>query len=297
MRFSDLKVRAMTGFPLAGAFLGLVALSAFTCTGSLILFGLGLLVVVLCCWEFILSWRLSILPLGASVGRLERWVVPVGLSLALLVPSLLILPEANALLNPLADCERPAVDRSLFCGILIGLVIVEFTVVVLGRESKEAVTRTIAAAFPSFVLVGIGGAALSALTIDRGSPYGLLWLAFVVCLNDICAYFAGAHFGGAKLSPHLSPGKTLSGSAGGILGGTLTAIIVGVLLPGAKSVQTLLFLGVAVVLAAQSGDLLKSYLKRIAGVKDFGSLLPGHGGVFDRLDGMLAGAPLVLFFW
>ena len=117
----------------------------------------------------------------------------------------------------------------------------------------------------------------------------LLWTFIVTWSTDIGAYFAGRRFGRRKLAPTISPGKTVEGLFGGIAAATL--------LGGAWVLAThlglaLLPLAAVLAVAAQAGDLFESGLKRRAGVKDSGSWLPGHGGVLDRLDGLVPVAVL-----
>ena len=136
---------------------------------------------------------------------------------------------------------------------------------------------------------------ITALLFLRGQQpyaYGLLlafWALGLVWATDIGAYFAGRSIGGPKLAPRISPSKTWSGLAGGVL----AALVLGFLLHrfAGLPIQLAAASGLLAV-AAQLGDLLESAMKRRAGVKDSGTLLPGHGGVMDRLDGVVAAAPL-----
>jgi len=117
----------------------------------------------------------------------------------------------------------------------------------------------------------------------------LLWVFIVTWSTDIGAYFVGRRFGQRKLAPGISPGKTVEGLYGGIAAATL--------LGGAWALAThlgiaLLALAPILAIAAQAGDLFESSMKRRAGVKDSGAWLPGHGGVLDRLDGLLPVAVL-----
>lgn len=115
-----------------------------------------------------------------------------------------------------------------------------------------------------------------------------LWLVLVVCITDIIAYFVGRKVRGKKLSSNISPQKTWSGFLGGILAGALIGLFSGEIL-----VPTPLMFGSGLIaLAAQFGDLLESYLKRVFSVKDSGKIIPGHGGVLDRIDGFIINAPL-----
>ncbi|MBO9711923.1 phosphatidate cytidylyltransferase [Sphingomonas sp.] len=180
-----------------------------------------------------------------------------------------------------------------------------------------------AAAGPSFFVLGLLGAAVAftgavtrrgrlawgvayvglpviALVLLRSHPNGLLltfWAMALVWACDSGAYFAGRAIGGAKLAPQISPNKTWAGFIGGVVSATVFAFALVLLfaLPVALAVATP-FLAVL----AQLGDLYESHLKRLAGVKDSGNLLPGHGGLMDRLDGLVAVAPaaalLVLVF-
>jgi phosphatidate cytidylyltransferase len=112
----------------------------------------------------------------------------------------------------------------------------------------------------------------------------VLWAMVVTWATDIFAYFAGRSIGGPKLAPRISPNKTWAGLAGGVIGaavvGGLVAHLFGLGSP-------FLYVGGVMALCAQAGDLYESWVKRRAGVKDSGTLLPGHGGVLDRLDGLL----------
>lgn len=113
----------------------------------------------------------------------------------------------------------------------------------------------------------------------------VLWVFAVTWATDICAYFAGRAIGGPKLAPRISPNKTWAGLIGGMAGAALFGWLVAAWLGmGAE----FLLVGAAMGAIAQAGDLYESWVKRRAGVKDSGTLLPGHGGVLDRLDGMLA---------
>ena len=118
----------------------------------------------------------------------------------------------------------------------------------------------------------------------------VFWLLVGVTLADAGAYFAGRRFGRRKLKPSLSPGKTVEGAAGGALGVLAWALGGAALFDGA--VAAWLLFGLAVFAAATTGDLFESALKRASGAKDSGSILPGHGGVLDRIDSVLAAAPV-----
>jgi phosphatidate cytidylyltransferase len=121
----------------------------------------------------------------------------------------------------------------------------------------------------------------------------LLWLMLTVWGTDVVAYVVGRGVGGPKLAPRVSPGKTWSGLIGGMAGAGVISVALVVWHGFGSGVAALGFLlGLAVALVSQAGDLFESSLKRRFGAKDSGRLIPGHGGVLDRLDGMLAAAPV-----
>jgi phosphatidate cytidylyltransferase len=121
----------------------------------------------------------------------------------------------------------------------------------------------------------------------------IIWLLLVVWATDIAAYFVGRRLGGPRLAPAISPGKTWSGLLGGVLGaglvGAVAALAGGIGRPLAAAV-----LAMVLAVTAQLGDLAQSKLKRLAGLKDSGRLIPGHGGLLDRVDGLLAAAPMLV---
>jgi phosphatidate cytidylyltransferase len=112
----------------------------------------------------------------------------------------------------------------------------------------------------------------------------VLWAMLVTWSTDIFAYFAGRAIGGPKLAPRISPSKTWAGLFGGVLGAAVTGWLTAAFFDLGSP---FLYIGGAMGALAQGGDLYESWMKRRAGVKDSGTILPGHGGVLDRLDGLL----------
>jgi phosphatidate cytidylyltransferase len=132
--------------------------------------------------------------------------------------------------------------------------------------------------------------------IHATEPNGHLWLftaLAIVWAADSGAYFAGRQFGKRKLAPTVSPNKTIEGLIGGVVAGVVLGLC-GALLAGATGAQLPLvaLVALAATLASAVGDLYESLLKRHAGVKDSGNLIPGHGGILDRIDGVLAALPV-----
>jgi phosphatidate cytidylyltransferase len=130
----------------------------------------------------------------------------------------------------------------------------------------------------------------------QGFRYNFAWLVVITAFgSDICAYFTGVLIGRHKLAPVLSPKKTIEGSIGGIVGSMLLCGLFGWFLMHDVFIHCLIIgaLGGAV---SQVGDLAASAIKRKLGIKDYGHLIPGHGGILDRIDSILFTAPLVFYY-
>jgi phosphatidate cytidylyltransferase len=120
----------------------------------------------------------------------------------------------------------------------------------------------------------------------------LFWMFAIIWATDIFAFFAGKMLGGKKLAPQISPNKTWSGLAGGVIASALIGLVSSLMFSG--SVFFFVFMSIFLSVVEQASDLLESKVKRIFGVKDSGNIIPGHGGVLDRLDGLMLVAPTVL---
>ncbi len=165
-----------------------------------------------------------------------------------------------------------------------------------GKLDAEKVLATFASVF--YVI-----SSFSALVLLADRPFGryfVMLALFGPWVSDVFAYLTGRFLGRHKLIPSISPNKTIEGSIGGILFSALFAVLYGLGLTGVvDDVQTvnyiaLAFAGAGMGIVGQIGDLIMSYFKRKFGIKDFGRLLPGHGGILDRFDSVLAVAPLAL---
>lgn len=180
---------------------------------------------------------------------------------------------------PLAILSPWAAGPSAFAlGLIFGAA---FFTVIITRHAKLAA---------GIVYVGLPAIALLYI---RNQPDGLVyafWALALVWATDIGAYFTGRNLGGPKLAPKLSPNKTWSG----LIGGMIAALLTGLAFSHWAELPMILAISSFILAAvAQGGDLFESALKRRAGVKDSGAILPGHGGVLDRLDGVVPVAPIV----
>ncbi|MDB0022014.1 phosphatidate cytidylyltransferase [Candidatus Pseudothioglobus singularis] len=141
--------------------------------------------------------------------------------------------------------------------------------------------------------------ATSLIILQSQNSSLLLFLLILIWATDVGAYFSGRQFGNKKLCPEVSPNKTLAGLYGGVVLAQAIAIFyvfIVVLEPAAKDFLIFSILAIVVSLVAVLGDLFESLLKRISGYKDSGNILPGHGGLLDRIDSLTSSAPIFLLF-
>ncbi len=172
-------------------------------------------------------------------------------------------------------------------------------VLVSGKDSLDKANQIAGELLSGTLLIAVGISALYSISLHPASHFLILWLILLVTLNDTAAYFVGSNFKSENIVPAISPKKSLYGFIAGIICGTATGLIFGFLLAFAGfsfDFIKLLIMSFSCVVAAQFGDLLKSYIKRLYGAKDSGAILPGHGGVLDRVDGILAAAIVLSFF-
>jgi phosphatidate cytidylyltransferase len=168
----------------------------------------------------------------------------------------------------------------------------------------ERVLRDSAFSIFPLLYIGLSLATLPLLWVQANGPSLLIFLFCIVWTGDIAALYVGRNFGRHKLAPQISPNKSWEGSAASVLGSLLIAALLTSLARWLGSGAALHFpgplarwLGLAVLLNvfAQIGDLVESAIKRGAGVKDSGAMLPGHGGILDRIDALLLAAPALWY--
>jgi len=162
------------------------------------------------------------------------------------------------------------------------------------RVGRDALARAAVAAFPMLYL-GMPIGAMVALRTLRGRE-GLFLLLLTVMISDTAQYYSGRAFGRRLLAPAVSPKKTVEGAIGGFVFGALMLLVAGNWWLPATPAPLRALLGAALVAAGIAGDLFESMLKRSAGVKDSSHLIPGHGGILDRIDALLFAAPVYYVF-
>lgn len=225
---------------------------------------------LLCVWYGGLSWAvlLGVCAVAMSLEWARMFDLTDHVSRAVMIGGVLAAQGAALLQAPLT-----------------GGVILVLMAAVLWR-----LTREVLASF-GVIYIGLPVMALAVLRLDDTTGLGnVIFLVALVWVSDIAAYVAGRVWGGPKLAPRISPGKTWSGAIGGLAGVMILAL--GVALARQDSAFMAMLTALMLGVCAQFGDLFESWIKRRQGVKDSGALIPGHGGVLDRLDAFLAAAPL-----
>jgi len=167
------------------------------------------------------------------------------------------------------------------------------------RDAIEAVPSAAATVLGSIYLGALGGCVAALLVIEPASegPWRFVMLLATIMVSDTLAFFVGHAVGRRRLAPAISPGKTVEGAVGGLGGGIVGALAVCTFRFPDVAWPHAVGLGLAVAIAGMAGDLFESVLKRWAGVKDSGRLFPGHGGMLDRLDSLLFGAPVLYYYF
>jgi phosphatidate cytidylyltransferase len=235
-------------------------------------------------------------PAGGAATFIGPWIFRI----AVAVIAALMLVEWN---------DMHAVPRSWSVGaaiasVLLLLILAEYCFPV-ARIQQELSAASFQPALMAAALIAVGGLifgllarrgplasgfiyivvpAFALLALEWGWERLTFWVMIVTWTTDIFAYFAGRTIGGPKLAPRVSPNKTWAGLLGGVVGAAVIGWIAAYFF---RLGGIFLWLGAPMAVLAQGGDLFESWVKRRAGVKDSGSILPGHGGLLDRLDGLL----------
>lgn len=271
----SIKVRIAVGLTLIAAFTGLLWFDHVRGGG----WGALVLAVALVCsglWEYSRMARAGIGPhsTAALVGAGALYMALEGLGY-------LVDPRLHQLRAPLVVL----VAYGVFFGAL------------RGAPSPERLRGMAAAAFGFFYIAWLGAFALDVRFLPRVGEAGFFYVIAVAKGTDICAYFAGKLLGRTKLVPSVSPGKTVAGFVGALTGGVLITGLFSQLSALGELVPLPLVPGVGIVMAlvVVSGDLIESFVKRSAAVKDSANLLPNFGGVLDVIDSVVIAAPVVYF--
>ena len=204
-------------------------------------------------------------------------------------------PRAVAGAAVVAACAALGLASVPLEAVLLSALIALGALAVGGGQPGPAVLRDAAAAlFPVFYIALPLGAIAAVRTI--GGREAVLLLLVTIVVSDSAQYYTGRAFGRRKLAPAISPGKTREGAIGGIAFGTAVMVVGGMRVFPATGLALLVLVSATVVALGIVGDLFESLLKRSAGVKDSSALIPGHGGVLDRIDSWLFAGPVYYLF-
>ncbi len=190
----------------------------------------------------------------------------------------------------------PSYEKPLLLTMVLSFILIFAAIVVL-HKSYSFVDGAVTFTGTVYIII-----LFSFIAATRTMPDGArtVWLIFAGTWGaDTGAYFIGKLFGKRKLIPEVSPNKTVAGAVGGMLGGMLFTFIVGLIINNKVSglaIYDYLIIGLVCGIVSQFGDIFASVIKRYAKIKDFGSIIPGHGGILDRFDGVLFSAPFVYMY-
>ena len=252
-----------------------------------VLSALVLLPVVIGTIWFLPPWGTLVLAAVAAVLAFVEFAALAGVK----DPRLLTVSAAAVigacLTVPVGSVEIILLSAFIACG----------AVIVSARQPGPAVLPEMASCVMAPVYLGLPLGALAAVRASAIGREGVLLLLAVIVISDSAQYYTGRAFGRRPLSPAISPKKTQEGAIGGVLFGTAAMVIGGRYVFGATAAWwELVLLGAAISLLGIVGDLFESLLKRSVGVKDSSHLIPGHGGVLDRIDSWLFAAPVYYVF-
>jgi phosphatidate cytidylyltransferase len=205
------------------------------------------------------------------------------------------IPEAVAGCAAAATCIAIAWPGSSVDAVLMAAVLVTGALSVATARTGPDVLAQVGTALFASLYLGLPLGALVAVRSLAGREAVLLLLVTII-ISDSAQLYAGLAFGRHRLAPAISPKKTVEGAVGGFVGGLLAIAIIGRWWLPALGVGWRVGLGIVIVASGILGDLFESQMKRSAGVKDSSALIPGHGGVLDRIDALLFAAPAYYLF-
>jgi len=256
-RWTDLRKRALSALVLGPAALACIWLGAEAFTGMM---ALG---VALLAWEWVHMC-------GRRIRVLPGMAVPIAVFAA----------------GALAVMNHPRIALAVLG---LGFLAAWF----FAHRMAETLTQPALRLALGVLYIGLAGIALIELRHDtEAGRANVVFLFLIVWASDIGAYLAGRTLGGPKLWPAVSPNKTWSGAIGGLVAAILAGLLVASWFSGVPVVLAVVAAAVMLGVASQAGDLLESAIKRHFQVKDSSHLIPGHGGLLDRMDGVLAAAPV-----
>lgn len=274
-----LRKRVVTALTLAAVYCSILALAVFFKTALVVFVALGALAVIIGIFEF--------RSFHDEQSPAREWYLIIGV-----LPFLPFI-TAGLFCSKIPDPDSLFVFFAWICGVLLQLLVINGWLLLGIREHLHDCFNIAREAYLFSLMLGAGASALVLLPLLPGGVAALFWMSLVISAVDIAAYFVGKKYGNRKLSPVISPGKTGAGTAGGILAGLIVGVPLMLIYDSETDVIAAILVTFVLIIAAQLGDLAESYLKRIHNKKDSGTILPGHGGVLDRLDSYFGAAPVL----
>jgi phosphatidate cytidylyltransferase len=259
-----------------------------------VLSALVLLPVVIGTIWFLPSYATLVLALIAAVLAFSEYAA-IAMALGAYVPG--GIGGAAVILACVAIWKTGASNPALLDIVLLSALVVVGALSVARAHPGPSVLADVGATMFAPIYIGLPLGALAAVRAERvGGREAVLLLLVVIVVSDSAQYYTGRAFGKRPLSPAISPKKTVEGAVGGVVFGTLAMVAGARWVFPSTPLWALVLLGAVISLLGIVGDLFESLLKRSAGVKDSSHLIPGHGGVLDRIDSWLFAAPVYYVF-
>ncbi len=243
-------------------------------------------ILYLIVWKLLPVFFVGLVAVAAAIGQYEFYrmaqnkgikpLVPLGIALGFLL--VLILPGMNGIVY-----------------MTLTLLLITLARLFSSRPVEGAI-EDISVTFLGIYYVALLFAFQVAIRMSADGKYWLVFMYLVIWASDTGAYYAGTNLGKHKLYPKISPQKSVEGLIGGVLAAMAAAHLCRVWFLPVLTVKEATVLGFVLVVAGTLGDFVESLLKRSAGVKDSGNIIPGHGGVLDRMDSMLFAAPVLYYY-
>lgn len=238
-------------------------------------------------------WATAVVAaIAAAIGAGELAAMAARLSAR--VPAALV-GAAAALIAGAVVVSTGARTGDALIVVLLAFVLAACSVVLAGASPAPIVAARAAAALAIPLYVGLPLGAIGVIQLEAGAA-ATTWLLLVIAVSDSAQYYSGRAFGRRKLAPAVSPSKTVEGAVGGIVVATIVGAVTAPYAVAGIGIARAGVLALVMVLAGIVGDLFESLIKRSVGVKDSSALLPGHGGVLDRIDSHLFAAPVFFVF-
>ncbi len=257
-----------------------------------IVFGLSLNNLILTTFVAIVA-ALGVNELVGNAAKIENVVIRI-LSAVYTVAMVFLFSNINENLYRLNLTDYQYLDiDSLISAIVVSVVyVIVCAVLILVRQAEFDLAK-IAVVCGMPILYAFAFSTLASVIIATGGIYYLLLVLNFACVCDMGAYFVGVSMGKTKLCPEISPNKTVEGALGGVISSVIATLVITLCFGYFNKILPAILITIPLCAVGMIGDLFASIIKRKVGIKDYGELIPGHGGILDRVDSVLFISPLV----